>query len=257
MEQQSGLDNTNRQNIGFKENSMLRFDTVLFDLDGTTIDTNELIIESIQHVWTSRYGRRLEREVIIPQMGRTLEQQFQAFTGEDDVSELVAEYRKFNYAAHDDYVKPFPYVQEVLRALRSNGAKLGVVTTKKRASTMRSLAWCGLDDLFDVIVTLEDVTHPKPHPEPVLTSMKRLGAIAERTLMVGDSPFDIQSAHAAGAVSAAVGWSLKGEQELLRFHPQHIIRDMRELLPLVGIPMASVPMAAPGAAGFTVTESEE
>jgi pyrophosphatase PpaX len=229
---------------------MLRYDTVLFDLDGTTIDTNELIIESIQHVWTSRYGKRLEREVIIPQMGRTLEQQFQTFSGEDDVSELVAEYRKFNYAAHDDYVKPFPYVKEVLHALRTSGVKLGVVTTKMRESTKRSLAWCGLDGLFDVLVTLEDVTHPKPHPEPVLTAMRELGATPERTLMVGDSPFDIQSANAAGAVSVAVGWSLKGEQELLRYKPHCIIRDMRELMPLVGIPESE-------AAGFTVAESEE
>jgi pyrophosphatase PpaX len=214
---------------------MIRYDTVLFDLDGTTIDTNELIIESIQHVWTSRYGKRLEREVIIPQMGRTLEQQFKTFTGEDDVTEFIAAYRKFNYAAHDDYVKPFPHVAEVLHELRANGVKLGVVTTKMRESTNRSLAWCGLDGLFDVIVTFEDVTHPKPHPEPVLMALEQLGAGAERTLMVGDSPFDIQSANEAGAVSVAVGWSLKSEQELRRYEPRYFIHDMRELLPLVGI----------------------
>jgi len=231
---------------------MLRYDTVLLDLDGTTIDTNELIIESIQHVWTSRYGKRLAREVIIPQMGRTLEQQFRTFTGEDDVSELVAEYRKFNYAAHDDYVKPFPYVKEVLRVLRASGVKLGVVTTKMRESTKRSLAWCGLDGMFDVLVTLEDVTHPKPHPEPVLLAMRELGSAAEGTLMVGDSPFDIQAANAAGAVSVAVGWSLKGEQELQKYEPHRIIRDMRELMPLVGILEPGI-----GDAGFTVSESEE
>src|SRR5690606_31224933 len=112
---------------------MALYDTVLFDLDGTIIDTNELIIASIQHVWQQRYGTLLDREEIIPQMGLPLEQQFQTFTGLDEVQDLIAEYRKFNYEAHDDYVKPFPYVKEVLTTLRENGIRTGAVTTKMRA----------------------------------------------------------------------------------------------------------------------------
>lgn len=215
---------------------MNRHDTVLLDLDGTIIDTNELIIASIQHVWQERYGVELAREEIIPQMGRTLEQQFQAFSGLEDVTDMIAAYRKFNYAAHDDYVRPFPYVLEVIQELRAGGVKVGAVTTKMRASTMRSLAYCGgLDKLMDVIVTVDDVQHPKPHPEPVLKAIEALGSDPQRTLMVGDSPFDIQAANTAGAVSVAVSWSLKGEDELCKYDPQFVIHDMRELLPLVGV----------------------
>jgi len=214
---------------------MLHYDTVLFDLDGTIIDTNQLIIESIQHVWISRYGERLRMELIIPHMGRTLEQQFQSFTGEEDVAELIAEYRKFNYAAHDRYVRPFPHVVEVLTELRSHGVKTGAVTTKMRASSERSLAYCGLDKLLDTLVTVDDVVHPKPHPEPVQTAVRQLRAEAGRTLMVGDSPFDLQAAQAAGAVSVAVSWSLKGEDELRKYDPHIVIHDMKDLLPIVGI----------------------
>jgi pyrophosphatase PpaX len=214
---------------------MLHYDTVLFDLDGTIIDTNQLIIESIQHVWVRRYGKRLPLESIIPHMGRTLEQQFQTFTGERDVAELIEEYRKFNYTAHDDYVKPFPHVAEVLAALKRHGVKTGAVTTKMRASSQRSLAFCGLDNLLDTLVTLDDVEHPKPHPEPVLKAVRELGADASRTIMVGDSPFDLQAARAAGVVPVAVGWSLKGVEALLPYEPHAVIHDMRELLRLVGI----------------------
>lgn len=214
---------------------MLRYDTVLVDLDGTIIDTNQLIIESIQHVWQTRYGARLDEGLIIRHMGRTLEQQFQSFTGQDDVQDLIAAYREFNYAAHDDYVKPFPYVREVLTKLRANGVKTAAVTTKMRGSTKRSLAYCELDELLDVLVTVDDVEHPKPHPEPVLCALEQLGSQAEKTMMVGDSPFDIQAAQAAGVASVAVSWSLKGEEELRKYDPQYVIQDMRDLLTLVGI----------------------
>lgn len=214
---------------------MALYDTVLFDLDGTIIDTNELIIASIQHVWQQRYGTLLDREEIIPQMGLPLEQQFQTFTGLDEVQDLIAEYRKFNYEAHDDYVKPFPYVKEVLTTLRENGIRTGAVTTKMRASSLRSLAFCGLDELLEVLVTVDDVEHPKPHPEPVLKAVEQLAADPFKTLMVGDSPFDLVAAREAEAASAAVAWSLKGEDVLRGYEPTHVIYDMRELLPLVGL----------------------
>lgn len=214
---------------------MQHYDTVLFDLDGTIIDTNELIIHSILHVWNSRFQEPLPKDTIIRHMGRTIREQFQAFTGEDDVDEYIAAYRSFNAQMHDDYVKPFPYVREVMHALKASGVKIGAVTTKMRATTQRSLAYCGLDKYFDCLVTVDDVQHPKPHPEPVLKALEQLRADRARALMVGDSPFDIQAAHEAGVRSVAVGWSLKGEDELRRFAPHMFIRDMRELLAIIGV----------------------
>jgi pyrophosphatase PpaX len=86
-----------------------------------------------------------------------------------------------------------------------------------------------------MIVTVDDVKNPKPHPEPVLMAIEKMGANPATTLMVGDSPADIQSANAAGVASVAVSWSLKGEAALAPYEPKHVIHDMRDLYAFVGL----------------------
>lgn len=209
--------------------------TVLFDLDGTIIDTNELIIETFLHVLRDKTPSPFTREHIIPSMGLTLEEQIRIFTGQDQVDELVAAYREYNVTRHDELVREFPYVQEVMAELHASGIQLGVVTTKMRATTERALRMFGLIDYLSTIVTVQDVTHPKPHPEPVLRAVEALKADPVQTIMVGDSPADIQAANAAGVVSCGVAWSLKGEAVLRQYEPRHIIHDMRDLYALVGL----------------------
>ncbi|MFD1957061.1 pyrophosphatase PpaX [Paenibacillus thailandensis] len=209
--------------------------TVLFDLDGTILDTNELIIRSFMEVLKDVVPEGFTREHIIPKMGEPLELQFQHFSGLEDVSHLVAAYRKVNLRLHDELVKPFPYVAEVLKRLRENGIQIGVVTTKIRMTTEKGLAYIGIRDYVDAIVTIDDIVNPKPHPEPVLKAIELLGAEPASTMMVGDSVVDIMSAEAAGTVSVGVAWSLKGERLLRDSGAQHIIRDMRDLYELVGL----------------------
>ena len=204
-------------------------DTILFDLDGTIVDTNELIIASFMHVM----NHSLTREEIIPHMGTTLEQQLRTFSGEEDVAPLVKAYREYNWQHHDEMVAPFPEVNEVLARLHAEGIKLGVVTTKIRATTTRVLGLFQLDQYMQTIVTLDDVEHPKPDAEPIRKALEALGSSPERTLMVGDSPADLKSATAAGVQSAAVAWSLKGEQELSKYNPTHVIHRMSDLYSLV------------------------
>lgn len=208
-------------------------DTVLFDLDGTIIDTNELIISSFMHVLEKHVQPPLTREVIIPKMGMTLEQQLQFFSGSEDVTHFHQAYRTYNDAHHDEMVQPFPHVLEVIKELDRRGITMGVVTTKNKPGTFRVLEMFGLDKYMKAIVTVMDVEHPKPHPEPVLMAIKQLGADPEATLMVGDSPVDIQSAKAAGARSAGVAWSLKGEKVLREYNPDYILHDMTDLYSLV------------------------
>ncbi|NEZ44596.1 pyrophosphatase PpaX [Paenibacillus alvei] len=209
--------------------------TVLFDLDGTIIDTNELIIETFLHVLRDKTPSPFTREHIIPSMGLTLEEQIRIFTGQDQVDELVAAYREYNVTRHDELVREFPYVKEVMAELHASGIQLGVVTTKMRATTERALRMFVLIDYLSTIVTVQDVTHPKPHPEPVLRAVEALKADPVQTIMVGDSPADIQAANAAGVVSCGVAWSLKGEAVLRQYEPRHIIHDMRDLYALVGL----------------------
>jgi len=208
-------------------------DTVLLDLDGTIVDTNELIIASFINTLETNGLNPLTREQIIPHMGLTLEQQLRAFSGVDDVTSYVTAYREYSAIHHDAMVAPFPEVNEVLTRLQAAGIKLGVVTTKIRPNTLKVLEMFQLDQFMQVIITQDDVEHTKPHPQPIERAMEALGSSPERTLMVGDSPADLQSASAAGVMSAAVAWSLKGEEELSKYHPQYILHTMSDLYELV------------------------
>ncbi|MFC4775685.1 pyrophosphatase PpaX [Paenibacillus sp. GCM10023252] len=209
--------------------------TMLFDLDGTIMDTNELIIRSFIDSLQGVVPEGFSRDHIIPSMGQPLTAQMQLFSGLEEVSHLVAAYREVNLRLHDDLVEAFPYVNEVLRHLHESGIQIGVVTTKMRLTTERGLKFVGLDKFVDCIVTIDDVTNPKPHPEPVQQAIELLGADPATTLMVGDSTVDILSAEAAGAVSVGVAWSLKGEDVLREAGARHIIHDMRDLYAFAGL----------------------
>jgi pyrophosphatase PpaX len=213
---------------------------VLFDLDGTIVDTNELIIESFLHVLNVHVSLIISREEIIPQMGLPLADQFRYFSGRPVVDDLVAAYRVYNASRHDELVKVFPNVIEVVNALVQAGFGLGVVTTKMRASSERVLGMYGLLEHMQTVITLDDVEQPKPHPEPVLKAIEQLGAQPHETLMIGDSPIDIQSAQRAGARSAAVAWSLKGPKVLQTYNPDWMLYDMRDLYPIVGLKEGSM-----------------
>ncbi|MDR0268909.1 pyrophosphatase PpaX [Paenibacillus sp.] len=204
-------------------------DTILFDLDGTIIDTNELIITSFMHVLEKHQLAPLKREEIIPKMGTTLEHQLQHFSGMGDITALMASYRSYSNEHHDAMVRLFPHVEEVVKQLHAKGIRLGVVTTKNKPGTIRVMEMFDLKKYMGAVITVNDVDHPKPHAEPVLKAVDMLGSEPSRTLMVGDSPADIQSAKAAGVKSAGVAWSLKGEDALLEYKPEYILKDMRDL----------------------------
>ncbi|WP_274648527.1 HAD-IA family hydrolase [Paenibacillus humicola] len=205
--------------------------TMLFDLDGTILDTNELIIETFLQVLKDIVPPEFGREHIIPGMGLPLTDQMQRFSGLEDVTGLIAAYRDVNLRLHDDYVKPFGDVAEVLAKLRKAGVGLGIVTTKMELTTLRGLKFTGLDGFFEraAIVTLDDVERLKPHPEPVLKAMQALGAEPDSTMMIGDSPVDMEAAEAAGVIPVGVAWSLKGEQKLRESGARHILYEMRDL----------------------------
>lgn len=208
--------------------------TALFDLDGTIVDTNELIIQSFLHTLEGQTAEPYTREHIIPHMGFALQEQLRFFTGKDDVDELAARYRTYNMEKHDELVREFPYVREVLAELKQRGVRLGVVTNKVRMTTMMGLKLCGLDAYMDTVVTVDDVARGKPEPDSVLKAVELLQADPAETIMVGDSKYDILAGQKAGVKTVGVSWSLKGEEHLLSFGPDYMIRDMRELLKIVG-----------------------
>ncbi|MDR6555042.1 pyrophosphatase PpaX [Paenibacillus qinlingensis] len=209
--------------------------TVLFDLDGTIVDTNELIVQSFLHSLEGETPEPVSRELIIPNMGRPLVEQMEFFTGRKEVEALITKYREFNLSKHDELVKEFPNVRTVMAKLHEKGIKIGIVTSKIRLTTLMGLKLCGLDSYISVIVTVDDVKEPKPSPEGIIAALKELGSKAEEAMMVGDSHYDIEAAQNAGVTSVGVSWSWKGRSYLEQYNPDHIVDDMFDLLPLVGI----------------------
>ncbi|TCT18769.1 pyrophosphatase PpaX [Melghiribacillus thermohalophilus] len=208
--------------------------TILFDLDGTLIDTNELIIASFLHTLEQYFPGKYTREDVLDFIGPPLPDSFRKVHPEK-VDELVEAYREHNLAHHDRYVTVYDGVKETVETLKHNGFQLGIVTTKMRPSVDKGLRLTRLDSYFDIIVSLDDVHHPKPHPEPVMRAMKALDAKASETIMIGDNYHDIQAGKNAGTKTAGVAWTIKGREKLEQFKPDFMLEHMTDLLKIVGV----------------------
>lgn len=206
----------------------MHLESILFDMDGTLIDTNELINESFRHTF-QEYCLTYTREEMLLFNGPPLTETFNNIFP-DKADEMIQTYRKHNFANHARYVKAFPHVREVVQRLQKQNIKMAVVSTKLRESIQLGLAHAGLDDLFTTIVGLDDVTHAKPHPESIYRAMAMLDADWETTLMVGDNYHDIEAGQNAGIRSAGVAWSMKGKEFLQKYHPTYILEDMWDIL---------------------------
>lgn len=203
--------------------------TALFDLDGTLIDTNELIISSYLHTLNHYYPEKYGREDVIPFMGPTLKEVFESMDP-INVDDMITMYRTYNLAQHDKIVTIFDGVYDTVKELKQKGFKLGIVTTKRLDTVKMGLKLTKLEEFFDVIVALDHVKNAKPDPEPVLLALQMLDASPEEAIMVGDNMHDILSGKNAGTLTAGVSWSLKGREFLQSYHPDYIFDNMRELL---------------------------
>jgi pyrophosphatase PpaX len=209
----------------------MRFPVVLFDLDGTLIDSGPMIVASMKHAAMSVLGREIPEEVLSAAVGGPgLSAQMHALAP-DRVDELVAAYRAHNEPLHDD-LEAFWDVIEILPHLREQHRRLGIVTAKRRA-TVR-LAFDRLPALeanFDVVITADDTERHKPAPDPILAAVARLDASPTEAVYVGDSPFDVRAAKAAGVYAVAVGWGgIHSDEVLQREAPDVFVRRAEDLL---------------------------
>jgi pyrophosphatase PpaX len=209
----------------------MRFRTVLFDLDGTLIDSGAIILASMRHAAETVLERRIPDEQLMAAVGGPgLAAQMRALDPER-VEELVRIYREHNEPLHSE-LQACAGVLDVLPVLTRSGARLGIVTAK-RLATVR-LAFDVIPDLerhFEVVVGAEETERHKPHPDPILLALERLGAEPRDAAYVGDSPFDVQAAKAAGVHAVAVTWGrIHGEERLAREQPDAIVHTAEELL---------------------------
>ncbi len=212
-----------------------KIDTVLFDLDGTLLNTYELIQQSFLATFTYFGYDHITKEDCIPFIGPTLEESFSSVAPKHKVDEMIAYYRKFNVEKHDELVTEFDGVYETVKTLHKEGFKLGVVSTKVRYTVLKGLDKIDLLQYFPVIITLDEVEHAKPHPEPLYKAMEFFQSKPEQTIMIGDSNHDIEGAKHAGTFSAGVAWSIKGREFIEKLEPDYILDNMKDLLPILGV----------------------
>jgi pyrophosphatase PpaX len=208
--------------------------TVLFDLDGTLIDTNDLIISSYLHTLEKYYPNKYKREDVLPFMGPSLKDVFDSMDPEK-TEEMIKTYRAFNMSNHDLLVKEFEGVYETVKTLKEKGFKLGIVTTKMLNVVKMGLQLSKLDEFFEVVVAIDHVEKIKPDPEPIFKALEQLGAKPEEAIMVGDNYHDILGGKNAGTKTAGVAWSLKGREFLEEYNPDYMLENMRDLLPILGV----------------------
>ena len=206
--------------------------TILFDLDGTLLDTNSMIIESFQHTYRTHLNKEFPREYIVETFGEILR-----VTLERECSHCVEEamdtYRSFQKENFERLIEIHLGVKEALEHFYREGYKMGVVTSRLNESAIRGLRHFGLEKYFSVIIGADDTPHHKPDPMPAFMALEKLKSKADETLLVGDSPYDIQCAKNAGMGSVLVGWSILPRHLNMEHGPDYVVESMEDLVKLV------------------------
>lgn len=205
--------------------------TLLFDFDGTLLDTNELIVQTFLSVLGEHFPGQYGREDVLHFIGPSLEQTFTKIAP-GRVDELSDQYRRLNRTLHDELVSEYDGVTETLRTLKSRGLKMAIVSTKREETILHGLQLMGAHDIFDALVALDHVQNPKPHPEPLELALRLLDADQEGALMIGDNSHDIEGGKNAGVRTAGVAWAAKGEAFLAAYEPDFMLNHISDLLEL-------------------------
>lgn len=214
--------------------ALTHIDTILFDLDGTLINTIDLILDSFLHTMEKFFPGKYKREDVISFIGPPLSETFHKLDP-DKMEEMTVTYRKYNHAMHDELVKEYEGVYETLETLDEKGYKMAIVTTKKRETAIKGMKLMGIDKFFDVVISLDEVINYKPHPEPLEKALEALGSSPETALMVGDSKHDILGGKNTGTMTAGVAWTIQGKDALQAYEPDIMLETMTELLDYLGI----------------------
>ena len=206
-----------------------KYDLVLLDLDGTTADTDELIVRTMHTLYDKyRNGIYTPLEQIYyfsgPPIKETLKKEFP----DKDIDLILQEFVRISYDLYEVCVKPFPHVLEVLKTLKNRGVYIGVVTTKASAATAKCLKVIGMDELVDFVVTYQDVAMIKPHPEGLFRCMEHFSIKdKKRVLYIGDNLGDYQAGRNAGVDVAMVTWGPRKIKEPIT--PDYWIDSFKEV----------------------------
>ena len=206
--------------------------TVLFDLDGTLVDSIELIVAAAMNAFASRPGPSPSEEQIRNTIGRPLPTTFGPWlVDDDDLPFLISKYREYQLEHHDRLTNAYDGIVDAVAALDAAGCKMGIVTSKVGFMAERALVHTGLARYMHCLIASDSTTRHKPDPEPVLAALEKLGAESARACFVGDSPYDIQAGRAAGVHAVGVTWGAFTRETLIDAGAEVILQHPSELVP--------------------------
>ena len=204
---------------------------VLFDLDGTLLDSSQAIMDAVEHVLTSK-GFHCYRPKVAEMIGIPLENIFAVLApnlSTEEVWNLVLEYRKYYMIHHLERTSIHPSTRLLLQKLKEKGLKLGIITGKYREPTINALDYFGISGFFDTVVTGYDIKNHKPAPDIVLKAAKRLGISPKECVVVGDSPTDVEAGKRAGSHTIALITDAHSRLLLKKANPTIIIENLAAL----------------------------
>jgi len=210
---------------------MKPYDFYLFDADGTLFETTELIYRCFVYSLRKYADKEVPRDKIIASIGLTLRKQLEYHIGplsDQQFNTIQADHMRYQMSIYQDHLAPCPGVPDAIKNLHAAGKSLAIVTSRKIISLSCFLRETGIFDYFKVIVTPDETEHHKPHPEPALKALELLAAAPEKTLFVGDAPFDIECGHSANVDTALVAWS-HNKADTMAVKPTFIINSMLDL----------------------------
>jgi pyrophosphatase PpaX len=208
--------------------------TILFDLDGTLIDSIELILNSARYAFEKLERTPPTDAEWLASVGIPLFTTFGKYARDkEDCAALIAAYREYQFANHDRLTRCYDNVSHTVVALKERGHEIGIVTSKSEALALRALALFGLARHMDTIVGCDGSSRHKPDPEPVHIALTRLGSAPGDAIFVGDSVHDIIAGNAAGVTTVAATWGAFTRSDLESVSPSLFLDDISGLLDLV------------------------
>lgn len=188
---------------------------VLFDFDGTLMNTRTGILNSWKHLFMKKEGREITEEDISDTFGEPLKDSLARIFPDSPVEETLEIYREYGRENPEQMMKPFEGMPEVVKKLHDHGYKIGLVTSRGSVSSEKGLKDWDMLQYFDVLVTADRCERHKPDAEPALKALAALGASADEALLVGDTPFDLQCGKNAGVRTILAGWTMDVDTENL------------------------------------------
>lgn len=204
---------------------------VLFDIDGTLLNTGDYIISAYRQVIDKYKIRPYSDKELYGYIGMPLVDIYKEMKPDGDIDAMVKTHNAFQ-EEHIDLIKPYKHITEVLQKLKENQIRIAAVTNRSNVNAKKSLQLYQLDQFIDSIYSPEDVNFPKPHPESLEKALAEFAVQPEQAMMVGDTEYDIEAGKRANVITVGVTYGYRGE-EIRRENPDYVVSDLREILIII------------------------